>query len=111
MLSVGDTIAVFVLVHVGNEFLYSLLVEPAAKTCNQLLHVALLIIGTVAQDDVWQFSCIAITHQCLPADPQTVYQFLCAVHAFPSQEKQSFVVTQFQVIHQYLYPVPVFASS
>ena len=102
MLSVGDCIAVFVLVHVGNEFLNSLLVEPAAKTGNQFLHVVFLIVGTVAQDDVWQFSCIAITHQCLPADPQTVHQFLCAVHTFSSQEKQSFVVSQFQVVHQYL---------
>ena len=70
MLFVGDTIAVFVFVHVGDEFLHSLLVEPTAITGNQFLYVALLIVGAVAQDDVWQLSCITIAHQRLPANPQ-----------------------------------------
>ncbi len=86
MLSVGERVAVFVLVHIGKELCHGLFIEPVAIAGYQFLHVALLVVGAVAEYDIWQFPGVAVACQGLAADSQAVHQFLCAVHPLTSQE-------------------------
>ena len=98
MLSVGEYIAVFRCL--SQELFSPTLIEFVTILLYESDYVTLPMIRLVPQQDIGQFTALAIVGDAASADMQPVYQLLSAVHPFTSQVEHAFMVPHIQVINQ-----------